>query len=112
MIRFERKDEDEALQQRQLHVLRNPTKTSVTKPIIQDHYGTTFNSVDRFNKLLGRVSFKPKCMDMDMRLLTGVISAAIVQAWVLVNNNFQGIEDTELSDLKDAAKDLADALVR
>jgi len=111
LIRFEKRRGDAAQGDRQLHQLHTPTKTSVARPTINQHYATTFNSVDRFNKLMGRISFNPRCRDVDMRLLTGVVSAAIVQAWVLVTGTIQGEEANELDDLKTAAQHLAAALI-
>jgi hypothetical protein len=97
--------------QRQINDLRHETSTSTSRPTINQQYAETFNAVDRWNKLMGKVSYIPRCSSPETRILIGVVTASIVQAWVLVNNEQQGNEDSEIAHLKRSAQSLARSLV-
>ena len=87
---------------RELASLRSSVKTSATRPQVNQKSADTFNCVDRFNRLLGAVTFRPKCVDPLMRMLTGVISIAIVQSWVVFNDSIQQTDAQEdLHQLRD-----------
>lgn len=53
------------------------------KPSIIQHYSGTFNHVDRFNKILAHIYFKPRCESDEVCLLFGIFGIAIVQTWAL-----------------------------
>jgi hypothetical protein len=53
------------------------------KPKISTHYAHTFNNVDKFNRLMGFVNFKPRISNDNMLFLTGMINIALVNSWVL-----------------------------
>jgi len=91
--------------------LQRPKLTPRHRPTINDHYGTTFNPVDRFNRLVGAVSYQPRNASEHSRVITGVISFAIVEAWVLVCDWREGTNDLEDKTLRQEARKLYSALI-
>ena len=62
-----------------------PTKRTAgdSKPLLMDHYGSTFNNVDRWNNLRSNIKYQPRIITEDIRIMIGVIENALVQTWVL-----------------------------
>jgi hypothetical protein len=84
-----------------------------TKPPIQQEYANTFNHVDRFNRLMGAVSFNPRVSGKKMLYLIGIIQIAIVQTWVLLNDARMSTEgEEEESFVKSFAVELAQELYK
>src|SRR5579885_3431448 len=87
--------------------------TGESKPIIQAHYSQSFSHVDRFNKLMGYVGFKPTIINKKKLVLIGLIQTAIVQSWVLINHYLLAHSDEqECTSLQQHAKGLVAALYR
>ena len=56
------------------------------KPTINQAYASSFNLVDRFNRLLSTISFRPRITSEDLRLLIGAVEICLVQAWLICND--------------------------
>lgn len=86
--------------------------TAKSPPVINKHYRDTFNSVDRFDALTGRIPLQFKVMKAPIRFLYGALSTALVNAWVLhldISKQLLHAEDEEAS-LRDFCRSLADEL--
>lgn len=108
--KWEERRGDPGRQFREISNLRLPKLTSLERPRINQHYADTFNSVDKFNRLQGEVSYVPRCSDSHSRLITGIITVAIVNACVLVSDWREGTERQENETLRSKAKELYLAL--
>jgi len=87
------------------------TTTRDSKPVMQAHYSQSFSHVDRFNKLMGYIGFKPTIANKKKLVLIGLIQTAIVQSWVLINHHLLAHSDEqEGTSLRQHAKGLAAAL--
>jgi len=54
-----------------------------SKPVLVAHYAKNFNSVDRFDALVSRISFKSRKGSENWRVFTALLQIAIVNAWIL-----------------------------
>ena len=85
----------------------SPTIKTKEKPLLNEMYANSFNLVDRFNRLISFISYRPRFSSECMRLLIGVIEIAIVESWVIWNDlNLSkiGENDTEKGILSFACK--------
>ena len=58
-MKWERRGESRQTE-RDILALRTPKLSSQDRPIINQHYCDTFNPVDKFNRLVGEVSYNPR----------------------------------------------------
>jgi len=79
------------------------------KPEVIEHYGETFNAVDRLNKVRSYISFRPRISDEKFRILVALVEIALIQAWLLVVS-WRGEANGEEDKLHEAAKTLAQTL--
>jgi hypothetical protein len=91
---------------RELGDFRRPKQNLPHRPPINQHYAETFNHVDKFNRLLGEMTYRPPCRDIFSRLVTGLISVAIVNSWALVQDHRARTDDEEKISLKASAREL------
>jgi len=75
---------------KEAHVREFLTPTLQTKegdkPTIVRHYGDTFNSVDRFNRILAHISYLPRTPSYEILLLHTIFQTALIMAWALDND--------------------------
>lgn len=53
------------------------------KPPITRHYGRTFNSVDRFNRILEHIYYLPRTESESLTILYSIFEMALIQTWAL-----------------------------
>lgn len=80
-----------------------------SKPTILQHYGDSFNAVDRLNKVRSYIAFRPRMSDEKFRILVSLVEMALIQSWLLVIS-WRGEVLNEEEHLHSAAKNLAKAL--
>lgn len=67
--------------------LRETATTDINeKPTITRQYADTFNTVDRFNKLLMKIRYRPRVDEERIMILYGLIAMATVQSWSLAHD--------------------------
>ena len=57
--------------------------TNDSKPTVTQYYSDHFSLVDRFNKLVSQISFRPRCSPEHIRLFVSLVEIAIVETFVL-----------------------------
>ena len=62
------------------------TTSMNSKPTVQQHYASTFNSVDRFNRLLSCLKYLPREKDTDFCLFQSILRVAVIETWALVSD--------------------------
>lgn len=63
--------------------------------------------------MLGAIAYQPRCATVEMRVLTGLVSVTLVQAWVLLGDfrwDASREEDTYVGTLRQFSRELADEL--
>ena len=90
-----------------------PTKRTQgdDKPDINQYYADHFNLVDRFNRFISMIRYKPRCCSEQMRIFISLIEIAIVQTWALYHD-FQSQTTPDESDIREFAVSLAKSLVK
>jgi len=53
------------------------------KPPITQHYGDTFNSVDRFNRIFEHMFYLPRIQSEPLAILYSIFEIALIQTWAL-----------------------------
>ena len=66
-----------------VRVAGKPMCTNNEKPKLNQFYADTFNHVDRYNKLISFIHYRPRFPSESMRLLISLIEISIVQSWVI-----------------------------
>lgn len=97
---------DESEMMEEVKKFLEPKRVSAEQPKIISHYGRSFNSVDRFNKLLSYVSYRPKIGDEKLRVLVALVEIALVQSWALTID-WRGERVGESQHILTSARDLA-----
>lgn len=106
ILNWEEKNAEPGKVVRELANFRRPKQSLSHRPPINQHYADTFNHVDKFNRLLGEMSYRPSCRDVPTRLITGLITIAIVNSWALVQDHRVRNDDEEAVSLKEGAREL------
>jgi hypothetical protein len=92
-----------------------PTLISVdpAKSFLIQHYALTFNSVDRFNRLIGYINYLPR-VDTDFLLIVSLVQIAIIQTWALLENEQHDARELEEQgfDLQSFTVNLAKELLK
>ena len=88
-----------------------PTKRTQgdDKPASNQFYADHFNLVDRFNRFVSMIRYKPRCSSEQMRIFISLIEIAIVQTWCLYHD-FQSQSAPDESDIREFAISLAKSL--
>jgi hypothetical protein len=113
LIKGERRKNDYHLQIEKIQKFLQPTQLSINnrKQLIIQHYQHNFNSVDRFNKYCGLISFPTRIKDRAWRFLIAIVEIATANAWALTADWKAGISDEEeVQSLKKFAQKLTDDL--
>jgi hypothetical protein len=111
IIKWESRSTQADVLQRDVDEFRTPKSSQATRPTINDHYGRTFNLVDRFNRLTGYISYEPRCTTEKMRYLTSCVQIAIINTWVLFTDWKEGDEHVEKNRLRTFSRSLAASLL-
>lgn len=82
------------------------------KPTLTQHYALTFNSVDRFNKLVGYITYLPRVNEQYL-LFVGLVQMAIVNTWALIGDVQYDSREVEQQgfDLREFAIELGQDLL-
>ncbi len=82
------------------------------RPVLAQAYASGFNHVDKFNRLLSAVSYKPRQVSTDWCMLCAIIEMALVHTWALEMDWKLGLnEDEEEAYVRKWAQDLATLLL-
>ncbi len=68
------------------------------KPKLNAEYSKSFNFVDKFNRHLSNIKYRPRIADEQMRLLIGIIEVIVVQTFVIYND----LKSIRVSDEEEA----------
>jgi hypothetical protein len=87
----------------------SPTVHTHKRPTVHQHYAEFFNLIDRFNRYVSMVRYRPRCSSEAVRVLSSLIEICIVESWVLIqDSNWKGEKETGIREFGIA---LANSLV-
>ncbi len=95
------------------YLLQTASVEGKERPTLADAYAKAFNNVDRFNRLLGAVSYKPRKLSAEWCFFCAVVQIAIVQSWALGSDWKDGAtEEEEYGYVREWAQAMATLLIK